>query len=437
MRSSTIFELEGNSGMLAVEGANPKKLFNARLWNFIEPVGLYGIALVVMWTSMFKGTWYIIVLGVLVLWLLVLSPIAHYHYERDLFLKPEQQNLGFYCAECRGLGSPGRYFKGNPENKEPPLVKKHYRAIIILLALFGIQFSFALVAFWNYPEFDEIIAAIGLPVTNDSKLLIGVILVPVLLVALFFCFSFLVRFDTLIKGAKQSLIVIAMGIPLVLGFTWLFTLIPALPFFPSGSPPFVARYAIGIPLIALFAVLFTGFSLVTWRDSKAFKKPAQFVLIMLGIGIPLGFLYAWVFLISPALPDYPDALPANYLIQIGTRLGDFTILEFMGQYTGYIWWGYIQQMLFLSLFNTMFTRAFNVKNRAPQLLAGIWTGFLFGLIHLPTFWLSFFTWVAGVFWASFFMRSKNLFVMGVVHGALGSLLNELTPVKFSVGPASV
>ena len=263
MRSS-INELETNSGMFPVEGADPKKLLIARVWNFAEPIGLYGILLTTIWTTL---SWPVPIIAVLLLWLLIFSPMVHYHYEKDLFLKPEQQNLGFYCAECRGFGSPRKYFRGDPAKNEPPLFKKHYRAIIIMLILFGVQFALAAAAFWNYPEFNSIMKSLHLSATDDAKLGLVCALLPILIVALFFGFSFLVRFDTLVKGALQSLIAFAIGVPSILVFSWIFTMVPALAFFPRGTEPFVARYGIGIPLIAIFAILFVGFAYVTWRDT--------------------------------------------------------------------------------------------------------------------------------------------------------------------------
>ena len=158
---------------------------------------------------------------------------------------------------------------------------------------------------------------------------------------------------------------------------------------------------------------------------------------MLAIAIPLAIIFAWIFFGTPALPMSPEGLPSNYLTQIGDKVSEFTFLGFMGQWTGYVWWGYFQELLALSLFNTMLSRAFNIKKRSSQFLAALWTGFLFGLMHLPTFWLSFFVWLMGFAWALFFMGSKSTFVMGVMHGAMGTLLNELTPIKFSIGPSSI
>ncbi|HME54543.1 MAG TPA: CPBP family intramembrane glutamic endopeptidase [Candidatus Lokiarchaeia archaeon] len=363
-------DLEYSSGIAPIEGADPHKVKVARWWNFIEPISTYAAVIATMWLTGLKNPIMYPIFGGLLIWLLVLSPMVHYWYEKDVFLEENQRNMGFYCMECRGFGSPVKYFKGDPEKGVPPLIKSQWKTIVTLLVLFGIMFVLAIMEFWNNSIFENLLTKTLHMTANDgNKALIAAALIAILLVVLFFGFSIVIRFDTLKKGAKHLILMFALGIPLVLVFTGIFILIPALPYFPYALPS-----------------------------------------------------------------DYMTGTIDKTILVFSWPFGFF---QFMGQWTGYVWWGYAQQLLFLSIFSTMFTRAFDVRTRRGQWLACIASGGMFGFMHLPTFWLSFFTWVAGVMWAWFFMRNRNLFVMGVCHGAMGSLLNELTPIKFSVGPTSI
>ena len=120
------------------------------------------------------------------------------------------------------------------------------------------------------------------------------------------------------------------------------------------------------------------------------------------------------------------------------RLDQFNILDAGGQMAGYFLWGWVQQLLFLSIFSSNFSRAFDLKNNPKQVYtAALLSASFFGLIHLPNFWLSILTWIAGYLWALTFMQCRNLMIMGVSHGMLGTLGNKLLPISYNVGPSSI
>jgi membrane protease YdiL (CAAX protease family) len=120
------------------------------------------------------------------------------------------------------------------------------------------------------------------------------------------------------------------------------------------------------------------------------------------------------------------------------RLRDLNLISYFAQWSGYVAWGWLQQLLFLSIFSTQFCRAFDLKNTkwGVYAAAGI-SSLFFGLIHLPNFWLSIMTWSAGFIWAIAFMKCRNLMIMGISHGMLGTLGNKLLPISYNVGPSSV
>jgi len=97
-------------------------------------------------------------------------------------------------------------------------------------------------------------------------------------------------------------------------------------------------------------------------------------------------------------------------------------------------WGWVQQFIFAGYFGVLFGRAFPVeRSRADLMKAVFCTSFCFSMVHLPNVWLMVFTFFGGIFGTIFFYQMFNLFALGFSHGFGGSLLNQLTPINFSVG----
>ena len=120
------------------------------------------------------------------------------------------------------------------------------------------------------------------------------------------------------------------------------------------------------------------------------------------------------------------------------RLRELEIFAVFGQWAGYVFWGFLQQILFLSLFSTQFARAFNIrKNPSLMYVVSAISASFFCIIHLPNVWLSMFTYAAGFMWSILFMKNRNLFILGFSHGMLGTLANQLLPISFNVGPTAV
>ena len=363
----TEVNLDYESGIVLVnEEADPAYVKKIRIWNLIESFTIYGLILLIVWTSMLDTSlwWLWAGLGFILIWTLFLTPLIHYKYEKDLFLTEEQQARGiwFYWFECRGLGSPRRYYF--EVDGEEPLLKQNLKPIMILTIFIDILFI-ALVI--DYPaEAEQILGGISG----------GIIPLPIMAVI------FLILLDALL--------------------------------------------------------IFLAYPVMLRLDN--FRQSYKFMLAFIVIAIPLIFLFNLFFqlvepLLGPILADNP------YMNFRGdpaaTRLANFNIISVMGQWSGYIFWGWLQQLLFLSVFNTYFARGFDIREKKQRLYACLCSALFFGLIHIPNFWLSMFTFISGFFWALYFMQCRNLFAMGIVHGFGGTLLNKLAPINFSVGPSQV
>jgi len=128
----------------------------------------------------------------------------------------------------------------------------------------------------------------------------------------------------------------------------------------------------------------------------------------------------------------------------------FSLIGFILNFFGYIFWGTIQQLLFSSYFGTRIRKGFAPAKDPDKIKKKrFWVAFLngsfFGLLHIPSWELLGITWFLGIFLSYVFMEDKNrnIVALGVIHGFLGSMLGWLfssggtVDVDMSVGPWSV
>ena len=82
-------------------------------------------------------------------------------------------------------------------------------------------------------------------------------------------------------------------------------------------------------------------------------------------------------------------------------------------------WGVIQQFLVIGL---VAGNLKDLKQRKPSdLLIILLTALLFGVLHFPFYWLMFGTFVLALFYGYIYLRSRNVYAMGIFHGWLGAL----------------
>ena len=363
-------EVSQNDGIVVQNDVDPLRLRKIRIINFIEPIITYGLILLVMWVSeLDEDLWWMWAsFGILLLWVLLLSPIWHYYglNEKEIFLLPEQRNFWFWLFECRGLGSLKKFYQRGSDGKRG--FQKYWNEIKTMTILWDILAIGALICFNQ--DYREILLDL---INNDSTIVqIGMgiaVLIIADIVVIFIAYPFMMRLDNFASGWKNQLKTLTMlGIPFVFIFNLIFQV-----FYPSFVEIFGTTGAFGM------------------RGADPF-----------------------------------------------TRLSGFLLFDFLGQWAGYVAWGWLQQLLFLSIFSTQFCRAFDLKKDPKGVyLAALCSAIFFGLIHLPNFWLSILTWTAGFLWAIAFMKCRNLMILGVSHGMLGTLGNKLLPISYNVGPSSI
>ena len=175
---------EDSGIVLMNEDADPNYVKKIRLWNLLEGFLVYGLILLIVWASMLDTSlwWMWAGLGGLLIWTLILTPIIHYKYEKDLFLTEEQKERGiwFYVFECRGLGSAKRYFFS--VDGEEPNIKRHYKTLIALTIFIDILFIALFV------EYDDVANEIlgGLATNVAIKVLLEIVVILILDAVLLF-----------------------------------------------------------------------------------------------------------------------------------------------------------------------------------------------------------------------------------------------------------
>ncbi|MBO6607999.1 CPBP family intramembrane glutamic endopeptidase [Psychroserpens sp.] len=82
-------------------------------------------------------------------------------------------------------------------------------------------------------------------------------------------------------------------------------------------------------------------------------------------------------------------------------------------------WGTIQQFLTIGLVagNLSTLKCIKLKRFAVILFTAI----LFSLVHYPSTWLLIGTFILALVYGYYYLRSKNLYVLGILHGWLGAL----------------
>lgn len=82
-------------------------------------------------------------------------------------------------------------------------------------------------------------------------------------------------------------------------------------------------------------------------------------------------------------------------------------------------WGTVQQFLTIALVagNLSHIKRFKLSNPLIILITAV----LFSIVHYPSFWLMFGTFILALLYGYIYLKKKNLYVLGLFHGWLGAL----------------
>jgi membrane protease YdiL (CAAX protease family) len=82
-------------------------------------------------------------------------------------------------------------------------------------------------------------------------------------------------------------------------------------------------------------------------------------------------------------------------------------------------WGTVQQFLTIALVAGNLSTLKSIK--LSKIIVILITATLFSLVHYPSVWLLIGTFILALFYGYIYLKSKNLYVLGLFHGWLGAL----------------
>ena len=82
-------------------------------------------------------------------------------------------------------------------------------------------------------------------------------------------------------------------------------------------------------------------------------------------------------------------------------------------------WGTVQQFLTIGIVAGNLSTLNTIKLKKTIVI--LITAVLFALVHYPSLWLMSGTFILALFYGYIYLKSKNLFVLGIIHGWLGAL----------------
>jgi hypothetical protein len=382
-----------------------------------------------------------IILLIIILWWIIISPYFHYRREKKFYFKDPHLNWRTAMFEERGLGSWRTYYRED---------KKKHKTLIAYLLYFNIIGLWGLT--WDNGGGEGIVASIFSAVGLSENAVL-----PAMTVFYFawnFLFLLYTGYMTLYDNSTEGKVYKVL-LFLVIGF-FTFGTIGIINSFESHFVSFnwgSFDFILGLLLvIAFFGIL--GFLLVffifpvaiRFDNFEVVKK--DIAVIMISTIIFMAIFAAFFDLFLPMVDVTGSELRHGYPFRSGAdwdasvRWNNFILPLYLIGWYGYLWWGFVQQFLFMSYFLRLLYRGFpNSKGFLPAGLSSL----IFGIIHFPDWPLMLFTGVAGLMWAYFWqkwyinkdgkeIRGNNLYIWGMIHGMGGTFVSHLIPISMSVGP---
>jgi len=82
-------------------------------------------------------------------------------------------------------------------------------------------------------------------------------------------------------------------------------------------------------------------------------------------------------------------------------------------------WGIVQQFLVIALVAGNLSHIKSIKLSKPVII--LITAILFSVVHYPSMWLMLGTFILALFYGYVYLKVKNIYALGLLHGCLGAL----------------
>ena len=138
----------------------------------------------------------------------------------------------------------------------------------------------------------------------------------------------------------------------------------------------------------------------------------------LGLGLPIPAIGAVILLI---LSLAASVFFIWWVHSFGGEVGTSGVLLDLSHSGGYIVWALVQEFLLQSFF---FTRCEGLFGSSGAVWAA---ATLFAAAHLPNLFLTTFAWAGGLFFCEMFRRYRSIYLVAIIHAALGLTLAVTMP----------
>ncbi len=478
----SIFAVEESLQRIYKEPENEeekKKIAKLRKINLIEFILSLALVFTFMWAIWWVGivkdndklvqTSYILI-GVVGVWGILFSPFFHYWLEKGYTYRKGylgldyEQNYWTAWFEERGFGSLKKHWEIN-------LKKRKRKKLVNFMTLF-VMLSLVLVLMDDLDYAMDLAEALGVEdeQTRFHTAITAVVwayqLVGILM--LIYCTYLAGSWEDTghLDKIKKTLLILIPAIVAFMGIwvTWGF----GLDFHGDGSwsvggnwetTAYMYQSTMTNGKTALFVVVFFILLFVVWFLLKYVfigmlirfdnLKTASYQFLFVSVIAVVVILSVYGILASPGLQDYVlshqddqmSSVPYGerlWFIFDSTAIVDWkkaSFAGFMGNWAGYIYWGLVQEWLFLGYWCTLLAKS--LKNKY---VIAFLSSLCFGVIHFPSWPLMIFTMAGGYFWALAWIdgkRYRNLFIFGMIHGFAGTLVAKIIPITMSVGPSNM
>ena len=173
---------------------------------------------------------------------------------------------------------------------------------------------------------------------------------------------------------------------------------------------FILGMVLASALFGIFAVLLVLFIFPVAIRFDNFEAPKKdIIIIMINTIILMAILVAIYDFYLPMTTEEGATIMHGYPYRTGPenqasyKSDYFDLGGYLIHWYGYVWWGFIQQYLFMSYFLRLLYKIFpHSKGYLPAGLSCL----IFGIIHFPDWPLMLFTGIAGFLWS--FTWQKNI-----------------------------
>jgi hypothetical protein len=460
--------------------AERQKIIKIRKINLIEFFLTLSLVVFAMWVPWWQGilqdnstlqlSGYILI-GLVGIWGLILSPFYHFYLEKGFTYRKGylgldyEQNMWTAVFEERGLGSIKKHWDVNLKDAK-------MRKIVTFVSLY-VTFTIIVMAFGEMGQIRDIAVMVGIPKDINAQyaaqgVLIGAYQGLATLLLIYGTYQAGQWKNTGDKDGLKKFLLIGpqaiinfVGIWLYWGFGINFnkegkwsaiwdnavvanqTIVDN--FWNAENPMgvFVFLFAVLVAGIYLF-MKYIGVGILIRFDNLRtsmfqfifVSTVALIVIILLREIMAIPSVNEYILANQTSLMGEPsvDNLPFIFDETAEEALNKFNLAGFFSNFAYYIYWGALQEFLFLGYWCTILTKVFKNKH-----LVALFSSACFGFIHFPSWPLMILTMVGGYFWAIAWQRndSRNLFVMGAIHGFAGTLVAKFIPITMSVGPSNM